>query len=103
MNRATLTFLVLLAVALPLSLIARDDWVRGVNPSLPWRTLAQLWQLQFHCGKPPPAEAPKILIIIYSFFFVRALNAEKRNGGRSDDRRACRVAQRASASKRRVR
>jgi hypothetical protein len=32
-----------------------DDCVRGLARSVPARTPVQLRQLQFHCGKPPPA------------------------------------------------
>ncbi len=39
-----------------------DDWVRGLHRTLPERTPAQLRQLQFHCGKPPPAAAPSTLM-----------------------------------------
>jgi len=28
------------------------------------RKRRQLWQLQFHCGKPPPADEPSTLIFI---------------------------------------
>jgi hypothetical protein len=37
---------------------AIDDWVRACARIAPWRRQAQLRQLQFHCGKPPPAAAP---------------------------------------------
>jgi hypothetical protein len=38
--------------------------MRGLNPGVPARTARQLPQLQFHCGKPPPAPDPKTLIRI---------------------------------------
>jgi hypothetical protein len=38
--------------------------VRGSAPIVPLRTPLQLPQLQFHCGKPPPAEEPRTLIFI---------------------------------------
>src|SRR5690606_153872 len=50
----------------PSMLTAADDWVRGCRPGTPRRTSAQLRQLQFHCGKPPPAAEPNTLIIITS-------------------------------------
>jgi hypothetical protein len=37
---------------------AIDDWVRARVRIVPWRRPAQLRQLQFHCGKPPPAAEP---------------------------------------------
>ena len=37
---------------------AIDDWVRACAGIVPWRRPAQLRQLQFHCGKPPPAAEP---------------------------------------------
>ncbi|MBA2594623.1 MAG: hypothetical protein H0U97_21250 [Gammaproteobacteria bacterium] len=37
---------------------AIDDWVRACARIVPWRRPAQLRQLQFHCGKPPPAAEP---------------------------------------------
>jgi hypothetical protein len=46
----------------PLALTAIDDSVRRVALSVPRRTPSQLWQLQFHCGKPPPADEPSTLI-----------------------------------------
>ncbi len=39
-----------------------DDWVRGLHRTPPERTPAQLRQLQFHCGKPPPAAEPRTLM-----------------------------------------
>ena len=44
----------------PLTVI--DDCVRAVNSGEPQRTALQFGQLQFHCGKPPPAAEPKTLI-----------------------------------------
>jgi hypothetical protein len=39
-----------------------EDWVRGRARTVPARTPAQFGQLQFHCGNPPPAAAPRTLI-----------------------------------------
>src|SRR5690554_6703814 len=44
----------------PMSLMAMDDWVRAWPRSVPARSPLQLAQLQFHCGKPPPAAEPRI-------------------------------------------
>jgi hypothetical protein len=41
-----------------------EDCVRGLHRTLPERTPAQLRQLQFHCGKPPPAAEPSTLMRI---------------------------------------
>src|ERR1700683_2106036 len=41
---------------------AIDDCVRGRARKVPARKPAQLGQLQFHCGKPPPAADPKTRI-----------------------------------------
>src|SRR5450755_1791636 len=38
-----------------------DDCVRALARSVPRRTPVQLAQLQFHCGKPPPAAEPKMV------------------------------------------
>src|SRR5437660_12443143 len=43
---------------------AIDDWVLARARTVPARTPAQLRQLQFHCGKPPPAAAPRTLIFM---------------------------------------
>ena len=43
-----------------------DDWVRGRARTLPLRTPAQLRQLQFHWGKPPPAAAPRMMSFMVS-------------------------------------
>src|ERR1700738_4986395 len=43
---------------------AMDDWVRARARTVPERTPAQLRQLQFHCGNPPPAAAPSTLIFM---------------------------------------
>lgn len=48
--------------SLPLPRTAIEDWVRGRARSVPARTPAQFRQLQFHCGKPPPAAAPSTRI-----------------------------------------
>src|SRR5260370_3218370 len=42
------------------ALTAMDDCVRGRQESEPIRTAWQFGQLQFHCGKPPPAADPSI-------------------------------------------
>src|SRR3546814_17814239 len=44
----------------PSSEIAMDDWVRAWARRLPLRKPAQLAQLQFHWGKPPPAADTRI-------------------------------------------
>lgn len=44
------------------ALIAIDDWVRGFARMLPSLTPRQFAQLQFHCGKPPPALEPSMRI-----------------------------------------
>jgi hypothetical protein len=44
-----------------LALTAIDDWVRARVRIVPRRTPSQLRQLQFHCGKPPPAAAPRTI------------------------------------------
>jgi hypothetical protein len=41
---------------------AIEDWVRACARSVPFRKPAQLLQLQFHCGKPPPAADPSTRI-----------------------------------------
>lgn len=43
---------------------AMDDCVRGVARTVPRRTPSQLRQLQFHCGKPPPAAEPRTLSMV---------------------------------------
>src|SRR5476651_2008746 len=43
----------------PSALTAIDDCVRAVARRVPARRPAQLGQLQFHCGKPPPAAEPR--------------------------------------------
>ncbi len=42
----------------PSPLAAIDDWVRAEVRMRPLRTPSQFVQLQFHCGKPPPAAEP---------------------------------------------
>jgi hypothetical protein len=42
-------------------LTAMDDWVRANAFMLPWRKPWHIRQLQFHCGKPPPAADPNTL------------------------------------------
>ena len=44
----------------PSALTATEHWVRGFARSDPVLTPLQLMQLQFHCGKPPPAAEPRI-------------------------------------------
>lgn len=39
-----------------------DDWVLADAPEVPLRNPAQFGQLQFHCGKPPPAADPRTRI-----------------------------------------
>ncbi len=39
-----------------------EDCVRGFAFTAPLRTPLQLRQLQFHCGKPPPAAEPRIVM-----------------------------------------
>lgn len=46
--------------ALPATAI--EDCVLGRARNVPLRKPAQLWQLQFHCGKPPPAAEPSTRI-----------------------------------------
>ena len=48
----------------PLTDTAIDDWVLGNASTDPSRTPRQLRQLQFHCGKPPPAADPRTLTFI---------------------------------------
>lgn len=48
--------------SLSLPRTAIEDWVRGRARNVPARTPAQFRQLQFHCGKPPPAAAPSTRI-----------------------------------------
>src|SRR5262245_53582141 len=43
----------------PSALTAIDDWVRGLARTVSLRKPAQLRQLQFHCGNPPPAPEPR--------------------------------------------
>jgi hypothetical protein len=49
-------------------LTAIDDCVRAYPWSVPPRKPAQLPQLQFHCGKPPPAAEPKTRILMKQAF-----------------------------------
>jgi hypothetical protein len=48
------------AAALPATAI--EDCVRACARSVPFLKPAQLSQLQFHCGKPPPAADPRTRI-----------------------------------------
>jgi hypothetical protein len=43
------------------ALRAIEDCVRACARSMPERNSLQLTQLQFHCGKPPPAPEPSTL------------------------------------------
>src|SRR5512147_794208 len=47
---------------LPLAETASEDCVRGAKPGLRARALALMGPLQFHCGNPPPADAPSTLM-----------------------------------------
>ncbi len=47
--------------SMPSALTAIDDWVLGTALIVLLRTPWQFGQLQFHCGKPPPAAEPKTL------------------------------------------
>src|SRR5262245_1823944 len=42
-----------------------EDWVRARARNAPRRRPAQLGQLQFHWGKPPPAAEPSTLIFTH--------------------------------------
>ncbi len=79
--------------SLPFEEMANDDWVRTRNPGFPARTLALMWPLQFHWGKPPPAAAPSMRIIMTLKLLWNsrppgsrqlAKDCEKDNGGRDD-------------------
>src|SRR3989344_1913918 len=48
----------------PSPLTQIEDWVRRLALMVPLRMPSQLWQLQFHWGKPPPAPEPKTWICI---------------------------------------
>jgi hypothetical protein len=61
-----------------LALTASEDCVRALKPGSPARTARQLAQLQFHCGKPPPAPEPKILIRIFCASSARAYSPTRR-------------------------
>ena len=41
------------------ALTATDDWLRGRQGRAPVRTAWHGGQVQFHCGKPPPAAEPR--------------------------------------------
>src|SRR5882672_6198194 len=45
-----------------LPVTAIEDWVRAEPGKVPARMPAQLRQLQFHCGNPPPAADPSTRI-----------------------------------------
>jgi len=45
---------------MPLALTVIEDCVRARAVISPRRKPAQFTQLQFHCGKPPPAPEPSI-------------------------------------------
>jgi hypothetical protein len=48
-----------------LPVTAIEDWVRAEPWKVPARMPAQLGQLQFHCGKPPPAADPSTRIFTW--------------------------------------
>jgi hypothetical protein len=66
-----------------------------LNPGWPDRTATQLRQLQFHCGKPPPAADPRTLMSMETDLVgarrhgeaMLRMDAAKNNGGRDLDRR----------------
>ena len=47
----------------PSALTATDDCVRGRPPDHPLGPVGSTGQLQFHCGKPPPAADPRTMIL----------------------------------------
>ena len=51
---------------------AMEDWVRAFAFNVPRRKPSQLRQLQFHCGKPPPAAEPSICTCMGSVLGQRA-------------------------------
>ena len=53
--------------SVPSAETAIDDCVRGRARIVPLRTPSQFGQLQFHCGKPPPAAEPSTLMCISAF------------------------------------
>lgn len=59
-------------------LTAIEDWVRDVALSVPSRIPRQLGQLQFHCGKPPPAAAPRTRTLISSLSISQAVTVTSR-------------------------
>jgi len=67
--------------SVPSAETAIDDWVRGRARIVPLRTPSQFGQLQFHCGKPPPAAEPSTLMRISAF--VRARKDESPSSGLS--------------------
>jgi hypothetical protein len=54
-----------------------DDCVRGLKRASSARAPVQLAQLQFHCGKPPPAAAPRTVMRM-----EERAQEEQRPGGR---------------------
>ena len=54
-------------------LIATWAWLRLLPEKVPARNDLQLRQLQFHCGKPPPAAEPRTLIRILAGDYSAAL------------------------------
>src|SRR5262249_50566474 len=52
--------------SIPSAEAAMEDWVRGRARIVPLRTPSQLRQLQFHCGRPPPAADPSTRMCIKS-------------------------------------
>ena len=63
-----------------------DDCVRAFARTAPLRTPAQLRQLQFHCGKPPPAAEPRMVMCMVN----------ERRPGAAGASRGSRLAQRAA-------
>src|SRR6266852_4291380 len=50
---------------------------------MPARSLEQLRQAQFHCGKPPPAAEPRILIFTMGFSRQQSGNANRAGAPRT--------------------
>ncbi len=61
---------------------AMDDWVRAVARRLPSRKPLQLTQLQFHCGKPPPAAEPRIWMYMAAPSIWKTVENENAPAGR---------------------
>jgi len=56
--------------SLPFTPTQMDDCVRGCARIVPLRTPSQFRQLQFHCGKPPPAPAPRTRTRIWNLWLL---------------------------------